>query len=58
MTFQIGRVDFCRQPVDATGRILIQAVPAVHQQFGIHLLEEVAKAMVFALLRPIGYYPP
>ena len=32
-------------------------MPAVHQQFGIHLPEEVAKAMVFALLRPIGYSP-
>jgi hypothetical protein len=58
IAFQIGGLDFCRQPVDAAGRTLIQTVPAVHQQLGIHLSAEVTKAVVFALLRPIGYPPP
>jgi hypothetical protein len=31
--------------------------PAVHQQLGMHLGEEVAKAVVFALPRSIGYSP-
>ena len=56
ITFQIGRVSLRRQPINAAGRTLIQAVPTVHQQL-IHLLEEVAKAMVFAFLRPLCYSP-
>jgi hypothetical protein len=55
--FQVACVDLCRQPVDTTGRVLVQVVPAVHQQLDIHLSVEVAKAMVLALLRSIGYSP-
>ncbi len=58
MTVQVGRVSLRRQPIDAAGSSLVQAVPTVPQPFGIHLLEEVAKAMVFAPLRPMGYSPP
>ena len=57
VAFQIGCVSLRRQPIDATGRLLIQAVPAVHQQIGVHLVVEVAKAMVFALFCSISYCP-
>ena len=57
VALQVGGVDLCRQPVDAAGRVLVQVLPAIHQQFGVYLPEEVAKAVVFALFRSIGYCP-
>jgi hypothetical protein len=57
VAIQISGIVRRRQPIDAAGRVLVQVVPAVHQQFGVHRTEEVAKAVVLALLRSIGYSP-
>jgi hypothetical protein len=55
--FQVACVGLCRQPVDTTGRVLVQVVPAGHQLLDIHLSVKVAKAMVLALPCSIGYPP-
>ncbi len=55
--FQVACIGLCRKPVDAAGRVPVQVVPAVHQQLDIHFSVEVAKAVVLALLRSIGYSP-